>query len=607
MVHAMIARNNRLQRRKIMRFKSETFLRPNQLKINVAAWGRLIKKNVFPSSHSMASTKSFQFFRPRSASNESNRSFKSKESLTRKMSECRPSSSIKADKLEYIKQLKNRRTQTEETTKQVEEEEENVDLQFEPSPDDKLKTLEEDSPRKATPCNESLQVDQEQGLDISDEFPEKALLDDGEEGKEIEQPEKMLAPQSIGEEKEEKAEEEEEEFSIEEIALEKQNKKEDEKEDEEEREGSLISLQNVESCQTLQSLPVYSSRPTDRQPSVSEPTSVFEQATDDLFSKLVQEIDSDELDSSSLLDSAEVDVEFASDEESDGEQDGRFLLPENAENNENLRAIEETPEEFVVDGGTELRPSYERLAEGDAQNERMNIFRTQMQADTDRLSAEKDGGADDQEEELLDARYNSQHMKVDDFQMLSTLGKGFFGKVLLAQHKPSGRHVAVKALKKKDIIARYELDSLLAEKQALLLGNQAQHPFMVRLFAAWQTSQHVCFVMEYAAGGDLMMHINQSIFEQERACFYASCVLLCLEFLHAQKIVYRDLKLDNILLDREGYLKLVDYGLCKPNIGPNDRTDTFCGTPEFLAPEILTQNSYTRAVDWWAFGKQNFS
>uniref|UniRef100_A0A671P237 protein kinase C n=1 Tax=Sinocyclocheilus anshuiensis TaxID=1608454 RepID=A0A671P237_9TELE len=174
--------------------------------------------------------------------------------------------------------------------------------------------------------------------------------------------------------------------------------------------------------------------------------------------------------------------------------------------------------------------------------------------------------------------------------------------VLLAEYKKSGNMYAIKALKKGDIVARDEVESLMCEKRIFETVNSAHHPFLVNLFACFQTPEHVCFVMEYTAGGDLMMHIHADVFTEPRAVFYAACVVLGLQFLHDNKIVYRDLKLDNLLLDTEGYVKIADFGLCKEGMGFGDRTSTFCGTPEFLAPEVLTDTSYTRAVDWWGLG-----
>uniref|UniRef100_A0A8D0VZ27 protein kinase C n=1 Tax=Sus scrofa TaxID=9823 RepID=A0A8D0VZ27_PIG len=146
------------------------------------------------------------------------------------------------------------------------------------------------------------------------------------------------------------------------------------------------------------------------------------------------------------------------------------------------------------------------------------------------------------------------------------------------------------------------LCSLMCEKRILAAVTSAGHPFLVNLFGCFQTPEHVCFVMEYSAGGDLMLHIHSDVFSEPRAVFYSACVVLGLQFLHEHKIVYRDLKLDNLLLDTEGYVKIADFGLCKEGMGYGDRTSTFCGTPEFLAPEVLTDTSYTRAVDWWGLG-----
>ncbi|XP_048687643.2 serine/threonine-protein kinase N1 isoform X1 [Caretta caretta] len=193
-------------------------------------------------------------------------------------------------------------------------------------------------------------------------------------------------------------------------------------------------------------------------------------------------------------------------------------------------------------------------------------------------------------------------LTLDDFRFLAVLGRGHFGKVLLSEYSRTGELYAIKALKKGDIVARDEVESLMCEKRIFETVNSSRHPFLVNLFACFQTPEHVCFVMEYTAGGDLMMHIHTDVFTEPRATFYAACVVLGLQFLHEHKIVYRDLKLDNLLLDKEGFVKIADFGLCKEGMGYGDRTSTFCGTPEFLAPEVLTDTSYTRAVDWWGLG-----
>uniref|UniRef100_A0A7N8Y6P4 protein kinase C n=1 Tax=Mastacembelus armatus TaxID=205130 RepID=A0A7N8Y6P4_9TELE len=202
----------------------------------------------------------------------------------------------------------------------------------------------------------------------------------------------------------------------------------------------------------------------------------------------------------------------------------------------------------------------------------------------------------------LSCRPSSGPLSLQDFKLLAVLGRGHFGKVLLSEYKRTGSLYAIKALKKGDIVARDEVESLMCEKRIFETVNGSHHPFLVNLFACFQTPEHVCFVMEYTAGGDLMMHIHADVFSEPRAVFYSACVVLGLQFLHDHKIVYRDLKLDNLLLDTDGFLKIADFGLCKEGMGYGDRTSTFCGTPEFLAPEVLTDTSYTRAVDWWGLG-----
>ncbi|XP_032113377.1 serine/threonine-protein kinase N3 isoform X2 [Sapajus apella] len=192
--------------------------------------------------------------------------------------------------------------------------------------------------------------------------------------------------------------------------------------------------------------------------------------------------------------------------------------------------------------------------------------------------------------------------RLQDFRCLAVLGRGHFGKVLLVQFKGTGKYYAIKALKKQEVLGRDEMDSLYCEKRILEAVGRTGHPFLLSLLACFQTSSHACFVTEFVPGGDLMMQIHEDVFPEPQARFYLACVVLGLQFLHEKKIIYRDLKLDNLLLDAQGFLKIADFGLCKEGIGFGDRTSTFCGTPEFLAPEVLTQEAYTRAVDWWGLG-----
>eukprot|EP01130_Rhizamoeba_saxonica_P008780 TRINITY_DN3556_c0_g1_i1.p1 TRINITY_DN3556_c0_g1~~TRINITY_DN3556_c0_g1_i1.p1 ORF type:complete len:274 (-),score=57.29 TRINITY_DN3556_c0_g1_i1:33-854(-) len=130
------------------------------------------------------------------------------------------------------------------------------------------------------------------------------------------------------------------------------------------------------------------------------------------------------------------------------------------------------------------------------------------------------------------------------------------------------------------------------------------HPFLMRLYYSFQTEDKLYLVMEYVNGGELFYHLQkEKKFSLERTQFYTAEIVLGLEYLHQNNIIYRDLKPENILLDNTGHIKLTDFGLSKEGIGMNDRTHTFCGTPEYIAPEMLANNaSYTTAVDWWSLG-----
>jgi serine/threonine protein kinase len=197
-----------------------------------------------------------------------------------------------------------------------------------------------------------------------------------------------------------------------------------------------------------------------------------------------------------------------------------------------------------------------------------------------------------------------KNLKIEDFDLIKCIGKGNFGKVMLAKYKSDGssRHFAIKILKKHSIVENEEFESLKTEKRIFQMATNEGNPFLVHMEAAFQDDYRVYFVMEFINGGDLMYHIQNRMFTLNDCKFYAAQVLIALEFMHSKGILYRDLKLDNILLTKAGNIKLADYGLSKCDMTIESRTKTFCGTPEFMAPEILLDLPYGFAVDFWAFG-----
>lgn len=189
---------------------------------------------------------------------------------------------------------------------------------------------------------------------------------------------------------------------------------------------------------------------------------------------------------------------------------------------------------------------------------------------------------------------------MNDFELLKVIGKGSFGKVMQVVKKDTKQIYALKTIRKQHIVASMEVDHTMAERTVLA---RVLNPFIVPLKFSFQLPEKLYLVLSFINGGELYFHLQkEGRFLMDRLRFYIAELLTALELLHQMNVIYRDLKLENILLDYQGHIALCDFGLCKLNMKDNDKTNTFCGTPEYLAPELLLNQGYTRSVDWWTLG-----
>uniref|UniRef100_A0A8C9X0F4 Ribosomal protein S6 kinase n=1 Tax=Sander lucioperca TaxID=283035 RepID=A0A8C9X0F4_SANLU len=198
----------------------------------------------------------------------------------------------------------------------------------------------------------------------------------------------------------------------------------------------------------------------------------------------------------------------------------------------------------------------------------------------------------------------TEQIRPECFELLKVLGKGGYGKVFQVRKvsgATSGKIFAMKVLKKA-MIVRNAKDTAHTKAERSIL-EEVKHPFIVDLIYAFQTGGKLYLILEYLSGGELFMQLErEGIFMEDTACFYLAEISMALGHLHQKGIIYRDLKPENIMLNNNGHVKLTDFGLCKESIHDGTVTHTFCGTIEYMAPEILMRSGHNRAVDWWSLG-----
>lgn len=186
------------------------------------------------------------------------------------------------------------------------------------------------------------------------------------------------------------------------------------------------------------------------------------------------------------------------------------------------------------------------------------------------------------------------------FDPIRTIGKGGFSKVIEARKMDTGMIFAIKIISKEFVTKEQKVTQIITERNIM---EKNKHPFIVNLHWAFQTGKELFLVMDFCPGGELFFHLhNLGRFTEKQAKFYFAEILLGLEYLHSHNIVYRDLKPENILLDMDGHVKLTDFGLSKENINSRARSYSFCGSPEYMSPEMLDGIGHGREVDYYSLG-----
>ena len=201
---------------------------------------------------------------------------------------------------------------------------------------------------------------------------------------------------------------------------------------------------------------------------------------------------------------------------------------------------------------------------------------------------------------LRSCGFEHDRMSIDNFRLLAVIGRGFYGKVTLARKNDTGELFAIKSVHKRRLLQSNKVHTVLAERNCLA---EVHHPFIVQLYYAFQSKSKFYLVLEYVRGGELFFRMQQQRpgLPVDEVRLYIAEIALALKHLHGIGVIYRDLKAENVLLDVQGHVKLTDFGLSK-DLHSEELTSTFCGTNEYLAPEVVAHNPYGVAVDWWTVG-----
>eukprot|EP01017_Pseudomicrothorax_dubius_P044953 TRINITY_DN7684_c0_g1_i1.p1 TRINITY_DN7684_c0_g1~~TRINITY_DN7684_c0_g1_i1.p1 ORF type:complete len:355 (-),score=99.46 TRINITY_DN7684_c0_g1_i1:114-1178(-) len=193
-----------------------------------------------------------------------------------------------------------------------------------------------------------------------------------------------------------------------------------------------------------------------------------------------------------------------------------------------------------------------------------------------------------------------ENISIESFHLIKVIGKGTYGKVVLVKKKDDNKIYALKMVKKEVVEKRKQTPYIQTERNVLV---GCDHPFIIKLAFAFQNERKLFFALEYCPGGELFYLLQRrKTFTEDQAKFYAAQIVLAIEHLHERNVIYRDLKPENVILDAQGYIRITDFGLAKMNISDATGAFSICGTPEYLAPEVLKKQGHGKPVDWWTLG-----